>query len=79
MLLELTGLGWLVCLCFQLLFMGSFAFWGCSFVDSAVMISFFSAIMDALVVFLESGPIFYLYVLILSLFVVKIAKALIHN
>lgn len=47
--------------------------------DSAVMIDFFSAIMDSLVVFLESGPIFYLYVLILSLFVVKIAKALIQN
>lgn len=47
--------------------------------DSSVMIEFFSAIMDSLVVFLESGPIFYLYVLILSLFVVKIAKALIQN
>lgn len=47
--------------------------------DSAVMISFFSAILDALVVFLESGPIFYLYVLILGLFVVKIAKTLIHS
>lgn len=47
--------------------------------DSSVMIEFFSAVMDAFVVFLESGPIFYLYVLILSLFVVKIAKALIQN
>lgn len=47
--------------------------------DSSVMIDFFSAIMDALVSFLESGPIFYLYVLILGLFVVKIAKALIQN
>lgn len=43
------------------------------------MISFFSAVLDALVSFLESGPIFYLYVLILGLFVVRIAKALIHN